>query len=107
MRNPGRPGPMRNILAFLSVLALADARRSWAAPPVPTNLTATPVSSSQINLSWNAGTTGGTISATNCPQPAVCSNVICPTSTNWVNPLNFGAVGDGTHDDTAALQAAT
>ena len=49
---------------------------------------------------------GGAITATNCPQPAVCSNVTCPTSTNWKNPLDYGAMGDGTHDDSAAIQAA-
>src|SRR5262249_3898069 len=58
---------------------------------------------------WGAdaplGLRGGTITATNCPQPSVCSLVTCPASTNWKNPLDYGALGDGVHDDTAAIQA--
>src|SRR6266851_5281057 len=48
----------------------------------------------------------GAITATNCPRPAVCSSVACPTSTNWVNPLSFGAVGNGATDDTNAIRSA-
>jgi hypothetical protein len=51
----------------------------------------------------------GSITATNCPQPPVCSSVTCPTSTNWINPMNapYNAAGNGITDDSAALQSAS
>jgi hypothetical protein len=69
----------------------------------------------------------GTITSTNCPTAGLvtpkgssyytsgplCSAdggpVSCPTSTNWINPMNapYNAVGDGVYDDTAAIRAAT
>jgi hypothetical protein len=72
--------------------------------PTPTP-TATPSPSPTPTATPTATPTPGIITATNCPQPAVCSNVTCPTSTNWKNPLDFGAVGNGVHDDTSAVQA--
>jgi hypothetical protein len=72
-------------------------------------------------------TSGGAITSTNCPTAGLvtptgssyytsgplCSvdggPVSCPTSTNWINPMNapYNAVGDGVHDDTTAIRNAT
>jgi hypothetical protein len=81
---------------------------SDAPAPTPTP-TSSPTPTSTPTLDPLSSTPPGpsTISATNCPQPAICSKISCPTSTNWVNPLAQGAKGDGTTDDSSAIRTAS
>ena len=104
--------PTGNCLWAMSLVALQPA---GAQPtPTPPKITPTPTPTPTSTA------TPGVITSTNCPNVGILTPtggqlcdvnggpITCPTSTNWVNPMNapYNAVGNGVADDTAAINAA-